>query len=387
MGGPVRKSPSEVARTIEAAYRPLDEETGLDLLPEQVPITVQPAQPLKLIEKFALQMGGVEPDKMLSTLKATAFRLPDKYRSGNWTPQEVTNEQMMALLVVANKYGLNPFIKEIYAFPDKGGIVPIVGVDGWSRMINDHEQFDGMKFVFSKEAVVIDDHAKRCPEAITCIIYRKDRSHATEITEYLDEVYRPAFEKDGKVKPGPWQSHTKRMLRHKAMIQCARIAFGFTGIHDQDEAERIVASDYVIPSDEPTQAKSLTDRFKTPPIEGEVTTKDHDDKPEPEPETPDRVSALVELFHITDDGAKPEEPKPEPEKKPAVKKKVPVKKPAPKPDPTAKFMDRIMAAENEGEVTGILTEVAEAKGLSAAKRVILKKTAEVKVKEFTNDGE
>ena len=380
MSGPVRKSPSEVARIIE-------EETGLDLMPGQIPITVQPAQPLKLIEKFALQMGGVEPDKMLATLKATAFRLPDKYRSGNWTPQEVTNEQMMALLVVANKYGLNPFIKEIYAFPDKGGIVPIVGVDGWSRMINDHEQFDGMKFVFSKEAVVIDDHAKRCPEAITCIIYRKDRSHATEITEYLDEVYRPAFEKDGKVKPGPWQSHTKRMLRHKAMIQCARIAFGFTGIHDQDEAERIVASDYVIPSDKPTQAKSLTDRFKTAEesdrisatIEGEVTTKDHDDKPEPEPEPePEKP----------DDGTKPEEPKPEPEKKPAVKKKAPVKKPAPKiADQTAKFMDRIIAAKNEDEVTGILTEVAAAKGLSAAKRGVLKKTAEVKVKEFTNDGE
>jgi len=354
-------------------------------MPGQIPITVQPAQPLKLIEKFALQMGGVEPDKMLATLKATAFRLPDKYRSGNWTPQEVTNEQMMALLVVANKYGLNPFIKEIYAFPDKGGIVPIVGVDGWSRMINDHEQFDGMKFVFSKDAGMIDNHAKRCPDAITCIIYRKDRSHATEITEYLDEVYRPAFEKDGKVKPGPWQSHTKRMLRHKAMIQCARIAFGFTGIHDQDEAERIVASDYVIPSDKPTQAKSLTDRFKTAeesdrisaPIEGEVTTKDHDDKPEPEPE-PEKP----------DDGTKPEEPKPEPEKKPAVKKKAPVKKPAPKiADQTAKFMDRIIAAKNEDEVTGILTEVAAAKGLSAAKRGVLKKTAEVKVKEFTNDGE
>lgn len=29
------------------------------------------------------------------------------------------------------------------------------------------------------------------------------------------------------------------MLRHKAMIQCARIAFGFTGIYDEDEAQRI----------------------------------------------------------------------------------------------------------------------------------------------------
>src|SRR3546814_15877124 len=46
---------------------------------------------------------------------------------------------------------------------------------------------------------------------------------------------------------GPWQSHPKRMLRHKAMIQCARIAFGFTGIFDEDEAQRIVERD-VTPS-------------------------------------------------------------------------------------------------------------------------------------------
>ena len=30
------------------------------------------------------------------------------------------------------------------------------------------------------------------------------------------------------------------MLRHKAMIQCARLAFGYGGIFDHDEAERIV---------------------------------------------------------------------------------------------------------------------------------------------------
>jgi hypothetical protein len=31
----------------------------------------------------------------------------------------VTDEQMMALLIVADQYGLNPFTKEIYGYPDK----------------------------------------------------------------------------------------------------------------------------------------------------------------------------------------------------------------------------------------------------------------------------
>jgi hypothetical protein len=31
------------------------------------------------------------------------------------------------------------------------------------------------------------------------------------------------------------------MLRHKALVQCARLAFGLVGVYDPDEAERIAA--------------------------------------------------------------------------------------------------------------------------------------------------
>jgi phage recombination protein Bet len=166
---------------------------------------------------------GVDPEKMLHTLKATAFK------------GDVSVEQMMALAVVADQYGLNPWTKEIYAFPDKhNGIVPVVGVDGWSRIINTSQQFDGMDFV---EGPL---NEKRIPEWIECRMYRKDRAHPICVKEYLDEVYRDAFTtREGKKIDTPWQSHPRRMLRHKAMIQCARLAFGFVGIYDEDEAERI----------------------------------------------------------------------------------------------------------------------------------------------------
>jgi len=62
------------------------------------------------------------------------------------------------------------------------------------------------------------------------------------VREYLDEVYQPPRGKDGGY-DGPWQSHTKRMLRHKTVIQGARLAFGFAGIYDEDEAHRIVQVD------------------------------------------------------------------------------------------------------------------------------------------------
>ena len=43
----------------------------------------------------------------------------------------------------------------------------------------------------------------------------------------------------------PWKQWPSRMLRHKATIQAARYAFGFSGIVDQDEAERIVGGNTV----------------------------------------------------------------------------------------------------------------------------------------------
>lgn len=173
-------------------------------------------QPPSLLVKMAARFD-VEPNKMLATLKATAFK-------GN-----VSNEQMMALLIVADQYKLNPWTKEIYAFPDKNnGIVPVIGVDGWSRIINEHPQFDGMDF-------------EQDDQSCTCIIFRKDRGHPTRVTEWIDECMRTGS--DGKAMSGPWKSHPRRMLRHKAMIQCARLAFGFVGIYEQDEAERIIERD------------------------------------------------------------------------------------------------------------------------------------------------
>lgn len=165
------------------------------------------AQATKLATSLGMDIGG---DELVQTLKATAFK------------GQVSDAQMAALLIVANRYGLSPWTKEIYAFPDKNnGIVPVVGVDGWARIINEHPQFDGMDF---------EQDAESC----TCIIYRKDRSRPVKVTEFMDECKRGT---------GPWQSHPRRMLRHKAMIQCARLAFGYAGIYDQDEAERIVEKD------------------------------------------------------------------------------------------------------------------------------------------------
>lgn len=180
-----------------------------------------------LISKFADRFS-VDEEKVVGILKATAFKQRDN--------APVSDEQVMALMIVADQYGLNPWTKEIYAYPDKqNGIVPVVGVDGWSRIINEHKQLDGIEFTYSTEKV--NHKGKPAHEWIECVITRKDRTKAIVVREYFDEVVRLVNFST------PWDSHPKRMHRHKALIQGARIAFGFAGIYDDDEAQRIIEKD------------------------------------------------------------------------------------------------------------------------------------------------
>jgi phage recombination protein Bet len=159
---------------------------------------------------------GMNAQAFESTLRATIM------------PKDCSKEQVAAFLLVAKQHDLNPFTKEIFAFPSRGGIQPIVSVDGWMKLINSHPQFDGMQF---------DDHFGGDGErltAITCKMFRKDRSHPVEVTEYMAECYRDTE---------TWKRWPARMLRHKAAIQAARYAFGFAGIMEPDEVERMVEAE------------------------------------------------------------------------------------------------------------------------------------------------
>lgn len=155
---------------------------------------------------------GMDKAAFVQTMKATVMG-----------GQAVTNEQVAAFCLVAKEHKLNPFTKEIFAFPSRGGIHPVVSVDGWMKLVNSHPQFDGMEFkdTLNESGQLI---------AVTCRIFRKDRSHPVEVTEYMSECRRGT---------DVWKQWPARMLRHKATIQAARYAFGFAGIYEPDEVERM----------------------------------------------------------------------------------------------------------------------------------------------------
>lgn len=183
-----------------------------------------------LTNKLAKRLDLGDGAGLTETLKLTCFRQRGQ--------EIVTDAQMEALLIVAEQYRLNPFTKELFAFSDKGAIVPVVSVDGWSRIINENPAMNGLEFRYSDQ-IVTPTRGKPCPEWCEVVIYRRDRERPTVVREYLDEVYQAPRGQNGGY-DGPWQTHTKRFLRHKTLIQGARIAFGFAGIYDEDEARRII---------------------------------------------------------------------------------------------------------------------------------------------------
>lgn len=109
---------------------------------------------------------GMEPAAFEATLRKTVI------------PRECTGEQFAAFLLVAREYNLNPLTKEIYAFPAKGGgVQPIVGVDGWLKLINSHPAFAGMEF---------EDHLEGSDlVAVTCRMHRKDRARPVSATRSM----------------------------------------------------------------------------------------------------------------------------------------------------------------------------------------------------------
>lgn len=195
-------------------------------------LTTRPASALALMAERC----AVDPAKLHETLKNTVFK-------------GATDDEMLALVVTANTYELNPLLKELYAFPKKGGgITPMVGIDGWLKIANRQPNYDGMEVeVYGTDKV---------PTHATCVIFLKDRTHSVKITEYFEECRRNT---------DPWTQMPRRMLRNKAIIQAVRVAFGIGGIHDEDEAQDISIRDVTPRTGKAVLRETMIEPFQSLP--------------------------------------------------------------------------------------------------------------------------
>ncbi len=180
----------------------------------------------KLSEKY-----GLEEAKLVDTLRATVIK-SKKVRGRDGKPDtfvQASIEEVNAGLMVAAHYDLDPMLKQIHFFPaEGGGIVPIVGYDGWVKLVNRERRFAGFRSIDN-----VDGSGNLVSITGIMKVWVNEpggESYEVEVTEYLEECRRDTE---------PWKKWPRRMLRNKTYNQTARMAFGFSGLYDEDEGERI----------------------------------------------------------------------------------------------------------------------------------------------------
>ena len=127
--------------------------------------------------------------------------------------QVMTPKQtLLTLLRLARANNLDPLKEEVaLALYEDCHWQAYITVEGYSKILNSHPAFDGISFTESPEKT------NGIPIWMECTIYRKDRSLPIVVREYFEEV---------KGEQAIWQRMPRRMLRHRVMQQCARLAVG-----------------------------------------------------------------------------------------------------------------------------------------------------------------
>ncbi|WP_438978660.1 recombinase RecT [Polynucleobacter sp.] len=123
---------------------------------------------------------------------------------------EVPAKTILTLLRMMQSLHLDPLSEEIgFTQYEDGQWQVFITIEGCSKLLNQHPQFNGLHF--TQADTLIDG----LPEWIECSIYRKDREVPTTVREYLAEV---------KGENEIWKKMPRRMLRHRALQQCVRLA-------------------------------------------------------------------------------------------------------------------------------------------------------------------
>ena len=132
-----------------------------------------------------------------------------------WIDLQNTNQKnpptksILHLLRTAKQYQLDPLQEEVLLTQYQDSWQISISVDGWIKLIHRHPTFVGVSFTQSPE------NEQGLPLWMECTIHRSDQTVPTTVREYLTEV---------RGENEIWRKMPRRMLRHRALQQCVRLA-------------------------------------------------------------------------------------------------------------------------------------------------------------------
>lgn len=166
------------------------------------------------------------PEELAPRIKAAAARAGLRYES--FTQQLLScafahvtfwqQSDVERLFWLADRLGLDPLERDLIALEQKEAFPPTVAfmitLDGWVKLLHRHPRFRGLSF----EEGPSDDHG--LPVWVACSVFWEGFACPWVVREWASE-HRSLHES--------WLNHPRRMLRHKALTQCARLALGIGG--------------------------------------------------------------------------------------------------------------------------------------------------------------
>lgn len=139
----------------------------------------------------------------------------DPQELSDWmNDHSIPTEVLKLILRTAKRFTLNPLLGHIaWEFTDENRWEVYIPIDGWIALIHQKPSFQGITFNQAAET------ENGVPIWMECMIYCADLSHPITVREYFAEL---------KTDHPMWTQMPRRMLRHKTLQQCARLAFGIS---------------------------------------------------------------------------------------------------------------------------------------------------------------
>ena len=180
-----------------------------------------PTPKRSLVADLAAQ-AGLEPAKFYEAIKAQCGC------------EHATDADFAALLMTSQAYGLNPVMRQLYLMKTKRGIQVVIPVDGYLKLMRAHPDY------LSHTCVLGGEEDDAFAEAT---IYTK-----SQVAAGTPPFAHREWLKECRGNSGPWGSHPRRMLQHKAMSQAVRYCFAIY-TPDDDEWTRADEQPVSVPVD------------------------------------------------------------------------------------------------------------------------------------------
>lgn len=143
---------------------------------------------------------GVAPDKLLDLLR-------NVWKTSKGQPPLTDQEMFQGISMIA-RYELDPIAREVYVTRTSSGLATIVGIDGWIKILDRTDHYDGF-------TIDINVDANGDVESVDACIYSKKRTHPSRYRAFAKEYKQLAGFMAGKI-----PTHMLRIfaLRHAARL-------------------------------------------------------------------------------------------------------------------------------------------------------------------------